>query len=224
MQKRRIDNMKLIGYFWLIFLLIGTSFAKGIDEEAVFEERLLKWVDCVNALVEKETPENVQNLENALTNISSFYRDYPKNKYADDAKFIYNKSIDASEEAWEELVNKYPEGKIEEFTKEQLRGLKGNFKDFVYEFFIPYNLLITYVKGQLGWLKEQNYDKAIHYLSEFVKKVDYGQPELKKISYVVYSGLLKSCKELNKKESYEKIKEEMIILFPEKKEQIEQYW
>lgn len=212
-----------ITFFAVSAFALGICFAEKTKEDSIFEERLIEWVNVDNEL-NPDNSQSTKRLEEALYNLQKFYQDYPNNKYSDDAEFIYLKSIAAPEKEWEKFVAQYPNEKIEEFTKEQLRKLKGNFSNFVYELCIPYDLLLGYVKGQKAWMEDRDYEEAVSYLSQFVKKLDYSNPDLKEASRPAYFGLLVSYKKLNKKEDYEKVKEEMIVLFPEKKERLEGFW
>ena len=209
----------------LLCVFLGSSLqAQGADDEAVFKERLTAWVSAVKSMEQDKSEESVQKVDGAFKELQKFSREYPGSRYADDAEFIRYNGTEVPLEQWEEFVAKYPEGRLEDLTREQLRGLTGTFSSFAYECLIPYELLPVYMRGQRAWLG-RDYKEAEKYLADFVQKVDLYYGDLRRdILDKPYFNLLTACKAQKKRPEYDKIKAKYIKLFPEKSGAIECYW
>lgn len=215
--------MRFFAYLFIITFMFSNCLAEEANDETVFKEKLVQWVDAANVVAEEENTENVKKLDDAFIDLRRFSREHPDSQYADDAEFIRYKGTEVPPEQWEKFAAKYYDGKIEDFTKEQLRRLKGNFSAFAYECYIPYGLLPLYVKGQNAWLG-LDYKEAERYLSEFLQKLDFYSSDLKRALQEPYFNLLTIYKSLNKRKEYDKIKEKARKLFPEKADFLERHW
>ncbi len=208
----------------LIAVVIFTNcFAQEENPDSIFETRLNEWIVAANTVEESQNQTDIARLDNAFRDLRVFSRQYPDNKYSDDAEFIRYKSTEVTPDKWEEFLAKYPTGKTEDFTREQLAKLKGSLASFSYECFIPYELLPLYSRGQLAWLSD-DFVEAEKNLAEFLQKIEVYYSDLKAFSPEPYIKLLKTYKSLNKRKEYDKIKEKVFVLFPAKREFAENLW
>ena len=211
---------------WLVFivaLVFNTSSAQDEDPNAVFEERLQEWIEAANIVEDDQSQTNIARLDDAFRDLRIFTRQFPENKYADDAEFIRYKSTEVMADKWEDFLARYPSGKTENFTREQLGKLKGTLAPFAYECYIPYELLPLYSRGQLAWLSD-DFQEAEKNLAEFLQKIEIHYSDLKGLSPEPYIKLLMTYKSLDKRKEYDKIKEKVFILFPAKREFAENLW
>jgi len=215
--------MRMLWFVFISVLTFNNCLAQEENPNAIFEERLKEWIEAANVVEENQNQTNIARLDDAFRDLRVFARQYPDNKYADDAEFIRYKSTEVTSDKWEEFLAKYPSGKTEEFTKEQLKNLKGNLTPFAYECYIPYELLPLYSRGQLAWLAD-DFQEAEKNLAEFLQKIEIYYSDLKGLSAEPYIRLLMTYKSLNKRKEYDKVKEKVFILFPTKREFSENLW
>jgi len=216
--------VKFLGRIVVGVFILSNCLAQEASDEAVFKERLVQWVNTVNAAGQDRSPENIEKADEALRNLRKFAREYPDSKYADDVEFIRYNSTEEPVEAWEEFAAKYPDGKLEDLTKGELRKLGGNFSSFAYECYIPYELMPVYVKGKKAWLGS-DYAEAEKDLSDFVMKVDMYYADLRQtILEQPYLTLMSIYKSRNKRSEFHKVKDKFIRLFPDKKELAQRQW
>lgn len=215
--------MKVLFLVFITAMLFNNCPAQEEDPNTIFEERLKEWVKAANAAEDNLDQANISRLNDAFRELRTFSRQYTGNKYTDDAEFIRYKSTEVAPEKWDEFFAKYPSGKTEDFTREQLSKLKGSLTPFAYECCIPYELLPLYSRGQLAWL-EDNFEEAEKHLADFMQKIELHYPDLKGLSPEPYVKLLMTYKSLDKRKEYDKIKEKVFILFPAKREFAENLW
>ena len=216
--------MKLLGLFFIIFFVSSHCLAQEANDEAVFKEKLLQWVNSVNAFQAQDTPENGEKMNGALRALRKFTLDFPNSRFADDAEFIRYNSTEVSFETWERFATKYPNAKIEDFTKQELRKLTGFFASFGDDCNVPYEFMSLYVREREAWSSE-DYREAEMRLSEFIQKIDFYYPQLKVVLLRgPYLRLMEIYKGKNQKNEYNRMKEKFIGLFPAEKAQAENIW
>lgn len=215
--------MAMLWSVLMLVLVFTNCSAQDEDPDIIFEKRLQEWVEAANAVEDDQGQANMARLNDAFRDLRVFSRQYPENKYTDDADFIRYKSTEVTPDKWDEFLAKYPKGRTEDFTKEQLAKLKGNLKPFALECYIPYELLPIYTKGLLAWL-EDDFLEAEKNLADFLQKIEIHYPDLKGFSDEPYVKLLMTYKKLDKRNEYDKIKQKVFILFPTRREFAENLW
>jgi hypothetical protein len=215
--------MKLLFLIFIFAIIFNNCPAQEEDPNVIFEERLREWVEAANIVDDNQDQTNIARLNDAFRDLRIFTRQHPENKYADDAEFIRYKSTEVTPDKWDEFLAKYPSGKTEDFTREQLAMLKGMLAGFAFECLIPYELLPLYTRGQLAWLSD-DFQEAEKNLADFLQKIEIHYPDLTELSPEPYIKLLMTYKSLDKRKEYDKIKEKVFILFPAKREFAENLW
>jgi hypothetical protein len=216
--------MKWVAFFIIFVLGFSSCPAQEASDEAIFKERLQKWVEAVNTLVDEESDLNMAKVDDTLREIRKFAREYPQSKYADDAEFVRHNSIESDVETWEQFAAKYPEVNTEEFTREELRKLKGKFSAYSYECLIPYELMPLYMRGKLAWIVA-DYKEVEKYWSDFALKIEFGYSDFKKdILPDIYYNLMNVYKALGKRKEYDKVKDKYVALCPDKRAFAERHW
>jgi len=217
--------MKKISLMFVCLLVIFSNicFAEGDNDKAIFEDRLYKYLTAPGVPDFSISEQQII----AANNLRKFSEEYPDSEYADDSLYlliIFVTSFNKDVIALEQLVNKYPNGKIEDFTLKFIEDKLGKLGPGPSELYMPYALALIFCKGEKSFMTEKNYSEAIKYFSEFISNADEKNPQIMKAVHFAYTCLVISYRNLDRKNEGEGIKNKAIALFPEDKERLEKIW
>lgn len=204
----------------LIVILVVSSLAcsKVNSEEEVFKKRLLSYL-MAPLSVSVEAKKQSQLLENNLVNFS---KEFPNSKYADDAQYVPNVIPPVNDKkiiSMYELVKKYPEGKLEDYT---IKLIEDFFKKMGQASYTPYfNLFysqaLILMKAEKFSFIEQNWSESMKFAKEFIDNADEGNLKIRQDLRLAYMIYFVSLQKLGKLEDAEQVKRKTLMLFPDAK-------
>lgn len=190
------------------------------NDEAVFIKRFTQFNTAGIAMQKKRLSKPTPEFIEAASKFYNFPNDFPRSRYAADVRYmrmLFTKDQYNIAE-WEKFVKRYPDGCLQDLTLEMYGKAYGQVPNDMY---IPYRLVLLYWKSSKAWVKDMDYSKAVRGLSEYIKLVDYGDPNEKKSVLNAYYGLFYCYSKLGKKAEFDDAKEKAQELFPDKKPELE---
>lgn len=227
MQKKKIAFI-IVATLVISLLFAANHFAVRYlqSDEGIFKKRLFNFLATIAPPFGPFEP-----IEKARKELLDFSKQFSESVYADDAWFIlivyradrFHRSEDVA--SLEEMIRKFPNGKIEEKTINYLRRCCRYKREEIIlpGMYLPYDKTLLFIKGENCFYAERNYTEAIKYTTEFLRDIDKGESRIMKRIEQAYLNLFFSYKGLGKVEDAVKIKNEMIALFPEHKEKIKEF-
>jgi tetratricopeptide (TPR) repeat protein len=195
------------------------------DHKDIFEERLSQFVNNSKAVLEHSslTSKEVVTATKSSNELWNFSDDYPNSRFADDARHVVSmimflgalgvNSKDKAEkwiEKMQELVSRYPDGRIEDFT---IAKFKFWFPYGYTHESIPYSYIVTYMKGFSG-VVFKDYDSVINNFEFLKDKLDYSKDKTGLIASEIYTYLVLNYAQLGRTEKAKRIAKEAIERFP----------
>ena len=111
MESKRLVGMMIFAYCLASAVIINNCFAQGSEDEAIFKNRLYTYLSSPSNLDFSISKQEIK----AADNLRNFSEVYPDSIYADDALYIpiiFVASSNKDVAALEQLIKKYPSGKI----------------------------------------------------------------------------------------------------------------